>query len=104
MSLENIRTSEAAMHNAQKYMADRGLALLDDQAGCEADLAAVRGMTFREAGIEREGEIGTHRGLKRQVEQGVFDVEAAHAVAVRSLCYKAALARVRAAQKSHSKR
>ena len=104
MSLEHIRASEGVIYAAQHYMAEQGQASLDDQAGCEALLIAVRGMTFQDAGIARNGEIGTHRGLKRQVERGVFERGVAQAVAIRSLCHESALARVRAAQKSSRKR
>lgn len=74
------------------------------QVRAEAFLAKTAIMTYRDVGLELEGEIGAQHGLKSDIMAGVYSEDIVHAVATRAICRGIAKAQLKRIHEQHRQR
>ncbi len=82
---DEIRIRRSSEIVAKGYMVQFGDLDSLSQAEIEKVLETIRGITFREIGLEGE-EIGRQYKLKERVRRGTFDEDVVHGVIVREIC------------------
>lgn len=100
---EQVQAARQSEHIAADFIARFGK-VDESQVRIEELLAGVKAMTYRDAGVEREGEIGLWHNLKSDIMAGRHSEDVVHAVAVRAICRSIAKAKLKAIHDHHRQR